>query len=44
MVFSSGDVTPFYLAIERDVDGARFTIATDEVNELTMARDETYLR
>lgn len=44
MVFASGDVTPFDLAIEREIDGARFTIATDEVNALTMARDDTYLR
>lgn len=44
MVFSSGEVTPFFLAIERQLDGARFTIATDEANALTMERDETYAR
>lgn len=44
MVLSSGDVSPFSLAIERGIDGARFTIATDEANALTMERDDTYLR
>lgn len=44
MVFSSGEVSPFSLAIERDIDGARFTIATDEENALTVARDDIYAR
>jgi general secretion pathway protein H len=44
MVLSSGDVTPFSAVIERELDGARFTIETDEVNALTMARDDGYLR
>jgi general secretion pathway protein H len=44
MVLSSGDVSPFNAAIERETDGARFTIATDESNALTVARDDSYLR
>lgn len=44
MVLSSGEVSPFSLAIEREIDGARFTIATDEDNALTVARDDTYPR